>query len=83
MAFAIAFTVVSCGDDDPIPTPTPTPDPEPETPTVTYNGYSYVLAFDAIASRDVERAQHAARVHIENAEHTLLRSIAEPKKKAR
>ena len=38
---------------------------------------------DAIASRDVERAQHAARVHIENAEHTLLRSIAEPKKKAR
>ena len=38
---------------------------------------------DAIASRDVERAQHAARVHIENAEHTLLRSIAEPKKKAK
>ena len=38
---------------------------------------------DAIASRDVERAQHAARVHIENDEHTLLRSIAEPKKKAR
>ena len=38
---------------------------------------------DAIASRDVERAQHAALVHIENAEHTLLRSIAEPKKKAK
>ena len=52
MAFAIAFTVVSCGDDDPIPTPTPTPDPEPETPTVTYNGYSYVLAFDSIAGSE-------------------------------
>ena len=52
MAFAIAFTVVRCGDDDPIPTPTPTPDPEPETPTVTYNGYSYVLAFDSIAGSE-------------------------------
>ena len=52
MAFAIAFTVVSCGDDDPIPTPTTTPDPEPETPTVTYNGYSYVLAFDSIAGSE-------------------------------
>ena len=52
MAFAIAFTVVSCGDDDPIPTPTPTPDPEPETPTVTYNGYSYVLGIDAIAGSE-------------------------------
>lgn len=30
---------------------------------------------DSIASRDVERAQRAARVHIENAEQTLLRSI--------
>ena len=52
MAFAIAFTVVSCGDDDPIPTPTPTPDPEPETPTVTYNGYSYVLGIDSIAGSE-------------------------------
>ena len=52
MALAVAFTVVSCGDDDPIPTPTPTPDPEPETPTVTYNGYSYVLAFDSIAGSE-------------------------------
>lgn len=52
-AFAIAFTVVSCGDDDPIPTPTPpTPDPEPETPTVTYNGYSYVLGIDSIAGSE-------------------------------
>lgn len=30
---------------------------------------------DSIASRDVERAQRDARVHIENAEQTLLRSI--------
>lgn len=30
---------------------------------------------DSIASRDVERAQHAARVHIENAEHTLMLSL--------
>jgi len=30
---------------------------------------------EAIAARDVERAQRAARVHIENAEHTLLRSL--------
>ena len=52
MAFAVALTVVSCGDDDPIPTPTPTPDPDPETPTVTYNGYSYVLAFDSIAGSE-------------------------------
>ena len=54
MAFAVALTVVSCGDDDPIPSPTPTPEPEPEpeTPTVTYNGYSYVLAFDSIAGSE-------------------------------
>lgn len=54
MAFALAFTVVSCGDDDPIPSPTPTPDPdpEPETPTVTYNGYSYVLALDSVAGSE-------------------------------
>lgn len=31
---------------------------------------------DCIASRDVERAQDAARVHIENAEHTLMKSLA-------
>ena len=30
---------------------------------------------EAIAARDVERAQRAARVHIENAEQTLLRSL--------
>ena len=36
---------------------------------------------DAIAARDVERAQHAARVHIENAEHTLMRSLSEHTKK--
>ena len=36
---------------------------------------------DAIAARDVERAQHAARVHIENAEHTLLRSLTAAAKK--
>ncbi len=35
---------------------------------------------DSIASRDVERAQHAARVHIENAEHTLMLSLTEHKK---
>lgn len=36
---------------------------------------------DAIAARDVERAQHAARVHIENAEHTLVCSLSEHTKK--
>ena len=30
---------------------------------------------DSIAARDVERAQNAARVHIENAEHTLMKSL--------
>lgn len=30
---------------------------------------------EAIAARDVERAQRAARVHLENAEHTLMRSL--------
>lgn len=30
---------------------------------------------DSIASRDIERAQRAARVHIENAEQILLRSL--------
>lgn len=30
---------------------------------------------EAIAARDVERAQRAARVHLENAEQTLLRSL--------
>lgn len=30
---------------------------------------------DSIASRDVERAQNAARIHLENAEHTLMKSI--------
>lgn len=30
---------------------------------------------DSIATRDVERAQNAARVHIENAEHTLMKSL--------
>ena len=37
---------------------------------------------DSIASRDVERAQHAARVHIENAEHTLMMSLTDHSKKA-
>ena len=32
---------------------------------------------DSIASRDVERAQNAARAHLENAEHTLLKEMAE------
>lgn len=36
---------------------------------------------EAIAARDVERAQHAARVHIENAEHTLILSLTEHKRK--
>lgn len=35
------------------------------------------ILVDSIASRNVERAQHAARVHIENAEHTLMLSLAE------
>jgi len=30
---------------------------------------------DSIAARDVERAQRAARVHLENAEQTLMRSL--------
>ena len=30
---------------------------------------------DSIAARDVERAQNAARVHIENAAHTLMKSL--------
>lgn len=30
---------------------------------------------DSIAARDYERAQEAARVHIENAEHTLMKSL--------
>lgn len=35
---------------------------------------------DSIAARDVERAQRAARIHMENAERTLMRSLAEAKK---
>lgn len=35
---------------------------------------------DSIAARDVERAQRAARVHIENAEQTLMRSLERRKK---
>lgn len=35
---------------------------------------------DSIAARDVERAQRAARVHIENAEQTLLRSLDRSKR---
>ena len=31
---------------------------------------------DFIAARDVEGARNAARVHIENAEHTLMQSIS-------
>lgn len=31
---------------------------------------------DCIAARDVERAQEAARMHIENAEHTLMKSLS-------
>lgn len=38
---------------------------------------------DSIASRDVERAQHAARIHIENAEHTLMMSLTDHGKKAK
>lgn len=30
---------------------------------------------DCIAARDVEKAQNAARVHLENAEHTLMKSL--------
>ena len=39
---------------------------------------------EAIAAHDVERAQYAARIHLENAEHTLMRSLSEhlPQKKA-
>ena len=36
---------------------------------------------EAIAARDVERAQRAARVHLENAEQTLLRSLERRNKK--
>lgn len=36
---------------------------------------------DAIAAGDVERAKHAARVHIENAEHTLMMSLKLPAQK--
>jgi DNA-binding GntR family transcriptional regulator len=32
---------------------------------------------DSIAARDPERAQNAARVHLENAEHTLLKALSE------
>ena len=32
---------------------------------------------DSIAARDVERAQNAARIHLENAEHTLLKDMVE------
>ncbi len=35
------------------------------------------LLVDSISARDVERAQHAARTHLENDEHTLIRSMAE------
>lgn len=45
----------------------------------TMDEHRYLV--DAIEARDVERAQHAARVHIENAEHTLLLSLAEQKQK--
>ena len=41
----------------------------------TMDEHRYLV--DAIAARDVERAQHAARIHIENAEHTLMRSLTE------
>jgi DNA-binding GntR family transcriptional regulator len=34
---------------------------------------------DSIAARDPERAQNAARVHLENAEHTLLKALSEKK----
>ena len=33
------------------------------------------ILVDFIAARDVEGARNAARVHIENAEHTLMQSI--------
>ncbi len=46
----------------------------------TMDEHRYLV--DAIAARDVERAQHAARIHIENAEHTLMRSLTENTKKA-
>ena len=32
---------------------------------------------DSLAARDSERAQAAARIHLENAEHTLLKAMAE------
>jgi DNA-binding GntR family transcriptional regulator len=32
---------------------------------------------DSIAQRDVEKAQRAARIHMENAERTLLKAIEE------
>ena len=32
---------------------------------------------DSIAARDSERAQAAARIHLENAEHTLLKAMSE------
>ncbi len=37
---------------------------------------------DAIAARDAERAQHCARLHIENAEHTLMEMLDKANKKA-
>lgn len=38
------------------------------------------LLVESIAAHDVEQAQYAARTHIENAEHTLIRSLTAPKK---
>ena len=35
---------------------------------------------DAIAQHDVEKSQEAARVHLENAERTLMASMADAKK---
>lgn len=42
------------------------------------------ILVDSIAAHDVDRAQNAARLHMENAEHTLLKDMlesAERKKK--
>lgn len=38
------------------------------------------LLVESIAAHDVEQAKYAARTHIENAEHTLIRSLTAPKK---
>ena len=41
------------------------------------------LLVDSIAAHDVDRAQNAARIHMENAEHTLLKDMLESAERKR